>query len=73
MAEHARLYMQPNSAIRAKSSANFDSSMPNTIGYHVRFDNNNPKGVGYELFFAYAGDLWYKTEDGGGWKKVATK
>lgn len=73
VAEQIRLYMQPNSAIRAKSSANFDSSTPNTIGYHVRFDDNNPRGVGYELFFAYAGGLWYKTEQGAGWKQVATK
>ena len=69
-----RVYIGKGSAIRTNISSEFDSSRyPSTTGFHVRFDSNSITGVGYELFFVYGGGLWFKVEEGGGWKEVATK
>ena len=69
-----RLSVGEDSAIRANIGFDFDASKyPSASGFHVRFDNNSITGVGYQLFFVYGGGLWFRTEQGGGWKEVATK
>lgn len=74
MAEQARLYIGEGSAMRCTLSGDFDTSkFPNASGFHVRFDSNSTTGIGYELFFVHGGGLWFKNEQGGGWKEVAIK
>lgn len=74
MAEQNHLYIDETCAIRAELKHDFDTSeVPAASGCKVRFDSNNLTGVGYDLFFVYGGALWFRTEQGGGWKEVATK
>ena len=74
MAELLNLHIDPGSAIRANFITFGErDNLPGEDGYHLRFDNGIKGSVGYELFFEYAGGLWVRTENGGGWKQVATK
>ena len=74
MAGLIRVYIGKGSAIRTNISSSFDTKLyPSASGFHVRFDSNSPTGIGYEFFFVYGGGLWFKTEQGGGWKEVAIK
>ena len=74
MAELLNLHIEPESAIRANFITFGESdNLPGEEGYHLRFDNGIKGSVGYELFFEYAGGLWVRTENGGGWKQVGTK
>lgn len=74
MAGLLNLYIQPGAAIRANFiESNEGTFLPAKKGYHIRFDDTTTTGVGFDLFFEYAGGLWVRTENGGGWKQVATK
>ena len=68
------LYIDPNCAIRTELKHDFDTSkVPAANGCKIRFDSNSVTGIGYELFFAYGGGLWYRGEQGGGWKKILSE
>ena len=74
MAELLNLHIAPGSAIKANFITDGEgNALPGETGYHLRFDDCSTNGVGYEIFFEYAGGLWMRTESGGGWKKVITE
>ena len=74
VAEMNHLYIDKGCTMRSELKQDFDTSKnPAASGCKVRFDSNSLTGVGFELFFTYGGGLWFRCEQGGGWKEVATK